>query len=511
MLLLPALLIVLAPRVAVLAVDPSGNVDPDRTRRIEARLASDPSLALIDEAIVARAIAAPDVAETPPDPDAPRLLAEAKDAFYAGRAADALDRLAALKASQERTVVDASDRVRLLLWRAAAFLALNDELSAESEVTAALGIAPDLVVDLREFKPSVARVVDQVRKKLGAPVTVTIADLPPRAAVSVDGVRASSTMSLLPGTHRFSASAPGRRPWTQAVPVAVTTTLHPSLPPAADAEIVAPLGAAAAAGALDAAGRRALGRLLAKLPADFVAIAAGGRAMLVDAAAHAELFSGELAPEALADWIGASIRRAITPRAAATPKPVPTPEPFAAPRVQGPPSERGFFVSALGGLQVPQESNYTPEQVLPGGSLEGTAGWRAGLGLDLEAGAMWALLKVGSAGNARVTQPFAAVRWTPVRIGPTEASLSAGWAPVTLLTLYKPVAVSSGSTDTLRGSAIVVGAGFRRPFASRAFLAGDLRYMFVRYRYANASGSVPIGKGLHGDEVSALFGAGYRF
>lgn len=541
-------------RVGVLVLGPDDAGPGDLQRVLELRLNALPDVAAVGANEIAPKAAR---AVEPPDPvaaiakEADAILEEVRDAYYTNQSVKALDRLAALKSLYDRAgTLEAGRRAEFLLWRTAVLLLLGDDANAEVEATEALTLKPDLEVDLKVFKPSVAKEVKRIRARLGKAVKVSFLDVPPGARVRLDETRletlpagAAPVLLVFPGKHRVEVSAPGRRTWRRDVDVKADVALRPSLAVSLDAALADSLSATIWQGSMEGSAGRELTRLVPELGLDWLlAVAtrtepnAEVRAMLVSLSPRADLyskvFSLSVAPAAIADWAEGTMRApregssegGSTQQPAATPLPGATPPPVSTPprgrnggggrsrsRLFAPAAEPGPYVVLSGGLLLPQESNYSEEQVAPGAAGLVVAGYRAPLGLCIEGGVQLASIRVGD-GGAIVTDPFVGFRIMPMRIGKTVPALTVAFSPWSVLTFQRPIDIREGRTDMLRGNSITLGLGARRPIGrGRFFVVGDVRYTLARYHSANTDGSVSTGRLLNGDSVTTLLGAGVRF
>src|SRR5262245_20773435 len=133
-----ALLFAAPPRVGVIGVGEDAGTAGDLQRTIELRLSSSSKkLEHVPAAELGAALppAPPRAGTRAIDPalqkEAAALLQEATDAYYQDRAAFALEKLTALALLQDRTqAFPTTERVRILLWRTAVYLALKDETQA---------------------------------------------------------------------------------------------------------------------------------------------------------------------------------------------------------------------------------------------------------------------------------------------------------------------------------------------------------------------------------------------
>lgn len=540
-------------RVGVLVLGPDDAGPGDLQRVLELRLNALPDVAAIGATEVA---AKASRAVEPPDPvaaiakEAEAILAEVQEAYYTNQSVKALDRLAALKSLYDRAgTLEARRRAEFLLWRTAVLLLLGDDANAEIEATEALTLKPDLEVDLTVFKPSVAKEVKRIRARLGKAVKVSFLDAPAGARVRLDETRletlpagAAPALFVFPGKHTVEVSAPGRRTWRRDVNVKGDVALRPSLAVALDATLADSLSATIWSGSMEGSAGRELTRLVPELGLDWLlAVAtrtepnAEVRGMLVSLSPRADLyskvFSLSVAPAAIADWAESTMRApregssegGSTQQPGVTPPPpgaTPAPSPVPAPRkgsgrtrsrLFAPADEPGPYVVLSGGVQLPQESNYSEERALPGAAGMVVAGYRAPLGLCIEGGVQVGSIRVGD-GGAVVTDPFVGFRIMPMRIGKTVPSLTVAFSPWSVLTFQRPIDIREGRTDMLRGNSITLGLGARRPIGRRRFfVVGDARYTLARYHSANADGSVSTGRLLNGDSLSMLLGAGLRF
>ncbi len=198
-------------RVAVIGLGPAATAG-ELQRTVETRLVAGRRLTLVD-------LAGARGDDPPVDPATLRevttLFQQASDAYYEDRSAVALDRLSAIALILEKSgSFPLAERIRLLLWRTAVFLALNDQAQAESEALAALSLDPKLVVDLQEFRPSLKEAIDRIRRKHRF-TPIAVDGLPPRSWVKLDGRTVGPTFHATAGRHTLAVAAPGRREVTR--------------------------------------------------------------------------------------------------------------------------------------------------------------------------------------------------------------------------------------------------------------------------------------------------------
>lgn len=362
--LLGSLLLSAPPRVGVVAVGEDAGAAGELQRTIELRLSASRKVAVAGASDIGTALVpgpqSPASASRQIDPalrkEAASLLQEATDAYYEDRAAVALDRLAALAALQDRTnVFPASDRVRLLLWRTAVFLALKDQTSAEAEALTALSINPDLKVDLNEFRPSVKEAVDRVRERGLRTVTVVVSGLPPGAQLELDDRLVTAPFRATLGRHRLIARAPGRREVIRVFDATSDVSIPMSLPVSTDAATEAVLVAIAGDDDLSREQRNLTEGIISRLKLDYLVVARpdgnAARATIVN-----EKGSAIAAPEGnaatVAAWIeskvlgdaSGNVAAVTTPAVSATPRATPPP------RVRRPRERSALALAASGGL-----------------------------------------------------------------------------------------------------------------------------------------------------------------
>lgn len=236
-LVLFGLLLATPPRAGVIVVGNDAATTGSLQRALEMRLESVPQLSVRGGAAAAAAIGA----KTPPaamDPVASRrgaeLLDAASRAYYEDRLVDALDGLAAVAAHYDRTpFVPTADRVKLLLWRTAVLLALQDQNKAEAEARAALVLQPQLQVDTRIFRPSLGKLVDEIRAR-GLPTAKVLLDgLPAGAEARIDDRLVVDGRATIPvGKHRLLVRGPGFTDLERVFEIASDSVL-PACPPVA--------------------------------------------------------------------------------------------------------------------------------------------------------------------------------------------------------------------------------------------------------------------------------------
>lgn len=334
------------PRVGVIAVGEDAASAGELQRTIELRLSASPKVQLAPASDLSAALppaparAARPAVDAAIAKEAATLLQAATDAYYEDRAADALGKLGELAALQERTqAFPVSERVRLLLWRTAVFLALKDGAQAEAEALAALSLNPDVKVDLNEFKPSVKDAVDRVRTRGFRLVTVVVSGLPPGSTLELDDRAVTAPFKVSVGRHRLSARAPGRRDVVRTFDAAGDLSVPMYLPLATDAATDAALAALASSENPSREQRSVADGLLAKAKLDWliVAIAPPGaepRAVAL-AATGAQHASGAMTAGNLAAWTDQRVTSTSSATVAATPRPARTPRPPGPPPAAG--------------------------------------------------------------------------------------------------------------------------------------------------------------------------------
>lgn len=442
--LLGSVLFAAPPRVGVVVVGDDPGAAGELQRTIELRLGANKKLELVGAtelgAALPPALARP-AGTRPIDPalqkESAALLQEATDAYYQDRAAVALDRLAALQALQDRTqAFPVTERVRILLWRTAVFLALKDDTQAEAEALAALTLMPDAKVDLNEFRPSVKDAVDRVRARGLRTVTVVVSGLPAGGTLELDDRPVTAPFKTSAGKHRLSARAPGRRDVVRTFDASSDLSLSMFLPFATDAATDAMFVALASNPDPTKEQRQPADLVASKLKLDWIVIAASGGARAIVLSPKTHHTSPASTPGNLAAWIeerivgGAAVAVATpiaTPRAVAvaTPRPV---------RPQGP--KTPLVLAAGGGLAWTTRSR----------SLEG----KDGGGFETSFAGVGPRVTV----DASFGSPFAHVE--------------AAWINYGISTL--DVTLPDGSSKSVSGGTTTIGrlhAGWRQSFGGR--------------------------------------------
>lgn len=354
-------------KVAVIAV---GN-DPATVgllqRSLEVRLRTMPQLAVRDAADIVPTIAVKTAPSASYDPVVQRKATELTDAasraYYEDKLVDALDKLAAVAALYERAVrVPTGDRVRLLLWRTAVLLALNDRDKAEAEARAALVLAPDLKVDANVFRPSVVKLVDEIRRRGLPSGTLLLSGLPPDAEVRVDDRLVQGERVTVPhGRHRVAIRALGFHEVERTVDVGGDTAVPLGMPMALDPALERAVSAAVFRGDAGDA-RPTLERLVERLGVDVVVLAGTrtepteSRGMLFHRSGPPVAAGPFAATDAMVDWAARSLitvtpepTPARAPVAIASPRP--TARPVATPLPQRGPRPR-LPIAAAGGVAI---------------------------------------------------------------------------------------------------------------------------------------------------------------
>ncbi len=510
-------------RLGVLCLGPDASAAGDLQRVLELRLNALKEVRVVGASDIAEKVGASLTPPIAPDPALEKekvdLLATVRDAYYRNDAPRALEHIAKLELLRERSPVREADKeIKIRLWKAAIYMALERPDTAESEAMEALKLDPALEVDLETYKPSLAKEVARIKKKIAKPVRVTVTDLPAGSTIDVDGIRVGSSFSVLPGKHRITVRAPHRREWSREMDVKADLSLRPSLALAIESGISNALSHAIWESSIDAPAAQALTNLFGQTGADWVLVVATRieptadvRALLVSLEPKRFRFSAtsslSVAPAAIADWAEKELAQADT-----APQPEPTnrvaPIPTATPRPRSGRGGNGFYAMMSAGPVIPMESNYAPGQVRGGLAMQPAFGWAMGK-VSLETGAHFSAMHVGFS-PATVTEPFLALRWSAFRIGPTEIGFHAGGSPWTLFQIRDAIPIREGTTQVLCGWSADAGVGFRRDFGG-TFLAGDARYLVRRYVAADAAATVSTQKQLRGDVIAVMLGGGIQF
>ena len=445
--LLGSVLFAAPARVGVVVVGDDPGAAGDLQRTIELRLSANKRLELVGAAELGAALPAapPRPAGTRPiDPmlqkEAAGLLQEATDAYYQDRAAVALDRLGALQALQERTqAFPTTERVRILLWRTAVFLALKDDTQAETEALAALTLMPDVKVDLNEFRPSVKDAVERVRARGFRTVTVVVSGRPAGGTLELDDRAVAAPFKASAGKHRLTARAPGRRDVVRTFDASSDISLSMVLPFAMDPATEAAFAALAANTDPTKEQRQAAEQVASRLKLDWIVVASAGtdaRAIALSSKTHQS--APPSSPANVAAWIderlsGGSVAVA-TPRTVATP--MPTPRAVATSRPVRPPGSTALALAAGGGIAWTTRSR----------SLEG----KDGGGFDTSFAGVGPRVTV----DASYGSPFAhvAAAWINYGISTLDVTLPDGTSK----------SVTGGTTTIAR-----LHAGWRQSFGSR--------------------------------------------
>lgn len=349
-------------KVAVVAVGNDPASVGSLQRSLEVRLRAMPQLSILNAADIAPQIAVRVMPSATLDPAAQKkasdLIEAASRAYYEDKLVDALDKLAVASALYERTArVPTADRVRLLLWRTAVMLALNDRDRAEAEARGALVLSPDLKVDVNVFRPSVGKLVDDIRGRGLPSGTLLLSGLPPGAEVRVDDRLVQGERVSVPhGRHRVAIRAAGFHEVERTVDVGGDTAVPLGLPLALDPALDRIVTAAVMRG--DMGDRDRLEKLVDRLDVDVVVVAGTRteptetRGLLFYAKGNPVPAGPFAAQDAMVDWAARTLIASM-PEPAATRTPVavvstprPTPRPTAQPRTRG----RGLPIAATGGF-----------------------------------------------------------------------------------------------------------------------------------------------------------------
>lgn len=265
------------PRVAVVCIGDDPVTTGACQREVETRFVA-PKFALRDAPDLAASIASRTPPADPSDPSERRRAAEMLEAgakaYYDDKLVDALDRLAAVQALHERASgISTDERIKLLLWRTAVFLALGDRPKAEAEARGALILSPSLQVDLSVFRPSVKSLVDEIRAAGLPSATILFSGTPPGADVKIDGRPVTDRMQVPLGRHRLVARAPGFLEVERSIEVSGDASIPLAMPLFLDPHLEKLLVAIAEKGVVSADGKRTLDRVAEKARVDAVVLA----------------------------------------------------------------------------------------------------------------------------------------------------------------------------------------------------------------------------------------------
>ncbi len=288
-------------KIAVVCIGPDASLAGEMQSQLELRLAKlGPSIEVVSGDPTAAIRRLPEVdAET--EETVKRFLEEAKLAFAEAQPARALDRLSAA-ATLRRTLGggEQEEKVRIALSRAAAFLALGADLDAEAEVTEAIVLSPDLVVDPAQYSEALVEMVASLRTKLPGSATVILENLPANASVRVDGRSVGKVFRVLRGPHRLEVSASGRRGWSKTIEVKENLVLSAGLPLSLDDTTAKALNEAIWWGAFTAEEDPALEHLFRRTGAEWLLVVATApgkvRAVLVPGARTVSFVHGAEIP-----------------------------------------------------------------------------------------------------------------------------------------------------------------------------------------------------------------------
>lgn len=139
-----------------------------------------------------------------------RILGDVKTAYYEDRLAYAMDQLGDLRARQQAIEgYPLQARVRVFLWRAAVYLELGDQDQARRELRLALALNLEPEVDLREFRPSLLKLLNRVKTEEIQTVQVQLKGTPVGAKVWVDERPVGGRFQVSAGEHQLLVKAPG--------------------------------------------------------------------------------------------------------------------------------------------------------------------------------------------------------------------------------------------------------------------------------------------------------------
>lgn len=169
--------------------------------------------------------------------------------------------------------VPPEDRVNLLFTQSAVLLARGEEDAARLHARSALVLVPDRVVDLDVYRPSFARLLDDVRESLKS-VTVEVTGIPEGSSVLVDQRPVGTRFEIPVGTHELTIAAPGLKSARVTVQADDDRRLRATLPIALDRDTEGELRSLWDNKRIGPAQRERLDELAKKSKADVLVVAA---------------------------------------------------------------------------------------------------------------------------------------------------------------------------------------------------------------------------------------------
>lgn len=202
-----------ADELAVFSIEDDATAAGGRQQRLEERLRRVRGLALrSSDEIAAKLTSATSIKSRDTRLQVQDLLASAREPYWN---TDLV--LAAARVTEAEFLINAmgstptADRAEVVVWRIALQHGKGDAAGAEREARSLLAMAPDAMIDLDTFPPSVAELVDRIRASLPESIPVRFRGAPRGTSVWIDGRQAREPWRVAPGNHRLHAAAPGFR------------------------------------------------------------------------------------------------------------------------------------------------------------------------------------------------------------------------------------------------------------------------------------------------------------
>lgn len=207
----PCVAVAQTTRVGVIAVGSDPVAAGALQAKLDRALGSQKNLVVIPRAELALRLAAGSAAARD-DGRLAGLFAQAKEAYFDDRLDEASGRVEeAARLIDEGLAVPGNDRVTVLTWRTALAAAAKDEKKADEQARLLLNLAPDAELNLDVFRPSMKKLVDELRPKLQKPIEITIEGAPAGARLEVDHRLVDAKFRIGTGRRTLIVRAPGYR------------------------------------------------------------------------------------------------------------------------------------------------------------------------------------------------------------------------------------------------------------------------------------------------------------
>lgn len=178
-------------------------------QRLESALSGLPGLNVVPRDELAARLGARSPAP-PPDDTLATLFAQAREAYFDDRIGEAMGRVESASRIVGAGLGRAgADRVTVLEWQTALHLAQDERERAEEAARAMLALSPERVPDLDVFRPSVGKLVEEIRAQLPPFVEVKVSGAPRGSRLEVDGRFVDASFRISPGPHKLLMRASG--------------------------------------------------------------------------------------------------------------------------------------------------------------------------------------------------------------------------------------------------------------------------------------------------------------